>query len=173
MQIEVQPPDVAYEQVCALMDSVWTPEKEAVSVWRDIVTADTLQRVLVRDDDGQLVSHVGIFLGDATLGERAVRIGGIGGVCTREGSRRKGFALAGMARAATYIKEELAADFGLLFCNEANYRFYEICGWTRFPGEVFVEQPAGRIAFTISAPYILGFKMLPAHGMLDLHGLPW
>jgi hypothetical protein len=90
---------------------------------------------------------------EAQLGQQAVRIAGVGGVCTREGFRRLGFARAGMACAATYMKNELAADFGLLFCNRPNYRFYENCGWTRFPGEVFVEQPAGRIAFNISAPY--------------------
>ena len=107
------------------------------------------------------------------MGRSRLRIGGIGGVCTRDGCRREGYGRAGMASAASYMRNQLAADFGLLFCNRPNYRFYEHCGWTRFIGDVFAEQPTGRIAFNISAPYILGFAMLPAGGVLDLRGLPW
>lgn len=173
MQIEIRPADGAWAEARFLLASVWTPEKMALSAWRDIVTADACQCVLVRDDDGQLISYIGIFEREARWDEQAVRIGGIGGVCTRDGCRRQGFARAGMARAASYMKNELAADFGLLFCNKRNYRFYENCGWTRFRGDVFAEQPAGRIAFNISAPYMLGLRMLPAGGVLDLHGLPW
>ena len=173
MQIETRPAEEAWAEAQPLLTSVWTPEKMALSGWRDIVTAEPCQCVLVRDDDGVLVSYIDIFEREATWDEQAVRIGGIGGVCTREGSRRQGFARAGMARAASYVKNELAADFGLLFCNKPNYRFYENCGWTRFRGDVFVEQPAGRMVFNISAPYVLGLQMLPAVGVLDLHGLPW
>jgi GNAT superfamily N-acetyltransferase len=173
MHIEIQPAGEPSAEVRHLRASVWTPEKLARSAWRDIVCAKACQRVLVRDDDGRLVSHIGIFAREATWGDRPVRIGGIGGVCTSDGHRRQGFGRAGMARAATYMNTELAADFGLLFCNRPNYRFYENCGWTRFAGDVFVEQPAGRMVFNISAPYVLGFNMRPADGVLDLHGLPW
>jgi predicted acetyltransferase len=173
MQIQVRPANEAWAEVQALFTSVWTPEREAVSAWRDIVTADACQRVHIREDNGHLVSHIGIFVREAKWGERSVRIGGIGEVCTMECYRRKGFARTGMACAASYMKDELAVDFGLLFCNKQNYRFYENCGWSRFSGTVCVEQPAGRIAFNISAPYILGLKMQPAGGVLDLHGFPW
>lgn len=173
MQIEIRPADEAWAEVQALHRSVWTPEKLAASAWRDIVSAEACQRVLIRDADGWLVSHIGIYMREAKWGERSVRIGGIGGVCTKDDCRRQGFARAGMACAASYMKDQLAADFGLLFCNKQNYRFYENCGWSRFSGTVCVEQPAGRIAFNISAPYILGLKMQPAGGVLDLHGFPW
>ncbi len=43
----------------------------------------------------------------------------------------------------------------------------------RFKGEVYAEQPEGRIRFEAMAPYIFDFTRKPRDGIIDLCGLPW
>ena len=171
-RIEVEPGDAGWKRAAPLLEEVWSPEVVATLPWRDVVWAYADKRVLVADAQGDVVCHVGLFLRDAMWDDRAVRIGGIGGVATRADSRRQGLATSAMRKAA----EELTAvrvDFGLLFCERRHVAFYQRLGWHAFKGEVFAEQPEGRIRFDVTSPMALDLELAPRSGVLDLCGLPW
>lgn len=150
---------------------VYPPEVMATVPWRDVTWAHADRRVLVMDDD-RLVCHVGIYLRDGTHDGREFRIGGIGGVMTSAGVRRKGHAGRSMRLAASLMREQ-EVDFGLLFCEAHNVALYRHLGWTSFSGEAFCEQPQGRVRFDLVPVMVLPLRVSPAGGVIDLCGLPW
>ena len=77
-----------------------------------------------------------------------------------------------MRRAAQLMEEE-GTDFGLLFCEPHNERFYGSLGWTIFDGEVWTEQPQGRIRFDMMHALSLPLRIAAERGVIDLCGLPW
>ena len=79
----------------------WPPEVVATLPWRDVVWAHAHQRVLVFNDADEIIGHVGVFSRDATWDGRAVKVGGIGGVATREDSRQRGVSEASNAKGFT------------------------------------------------------------------------
>ena len=96
----------------------------------------------------------------------------LGGVATRADSRRHGLASSAMQRAAEAMRDE-GVDVGLLFCEPRHVAFYRRLGWRAFEGEVFAEQPQGRIRFDVTRPMVLDLALAPRTGVLDLRGLPW
>jgi predicted acetyltransferase len=156
-----------------LLDAVWPPEVVATLPWVDIVFADADLRVLVQDETEAVVCHVGIFRREVTWNGRKFRAGGIGGVATREDSRGKGYASIALNAAVQTLKDEGATDFGLLFCEPHHAPFYMARGWKPFDGEIWCEQPGGRVRFTAIAPYVTHLKRAPPTGIIDLCGLPW
>ena len=171
--IEVEPGDAGWKRARQLLEEVWSPEVMATLRWRDVVWADADKRVLVADEQGDVLCHVGLFLRNATWGDRAVWIGGIGGVATRADSRGRGLAAAAMQRAVAELGGAGGADFGLLFCEPHLVPFYRRLGWSPFVGQVFAEQPQRRIRFDVTNPMAFDFALAPRSGVLDLKGLPW
>jgi aminoglycoside 2'-N-acetyltransferase I len=154
------------------LDAVcYPPETMATVIWRDVTWAHADKRVFARLD-GEAVCHAGVYLRPAKDGPRDVFIGGIGGVMTVPDARGKGCAGAAMKTAAKVMEDE-GCDFGLLFCEPHNVGFYEPLGWRIFDGDVFCEQPAGRIRFDMMHTMILPVLSAPASRMIDLCGLPW
>ena len=51
--------------------------------------------------------------------------------------------------------------------------FYQARGWHPFKGEIYAEQPEGRIRFDAMAPFVFDFTRAPRDGVIDLCGLPW
>ena len=52
-------------------------------------------------------------------------------------------------------------------------RWFEERGWQPFAGEIFCEQPSGRIKFDVTAPFVFDIVRAPRQGTIDLCGLPW
>ena len=71
------------------------------------------------------------------------------------------------------MRDHEAVRFAMLFCEPHNQAFYEARGWHPFKGEVYAEQPNGKIRFEAMAPYIFDFTRKPRDGIIDLCGLPW
>ena len=70
--------------------------------------------------------------------------------------------------------EEIAgADFGLLFCEPHLEAFYRQLGWRTFEGQVYADQPHGRIRFDVTGPMLFDLRLAPRFGVLDLCGRPW
>jgi hypothetical protein len=46
-------------------------------------------------------------------------------------------------------------------------------GWKPFEGEIYAEQPQGRVRFEAIAPYVYELRRAPRQGTIDLCGLPW
>jgi aminoglycoside 2'-N-acetyltransferase I len=170
---EIKAGNVARQPAASLLRAAWPPEAVAKLPWRDVVWAKPDQRLLAFNRDKEIICHVGIVLRDATWDGHGVKIGGIGGVTTREDSRRRGATSAAMRRATQEIQETYKADFGLLFCEPRNAPLYMRLGWRPFKGDVLVMQPRGHVRFDIIDPYVFGLKVAPRTGVLDLCGPPW
>ena len=171
--IEITAGKVGWQQAAQLLNAVWPSEVVAKLPWRDIVWANPDQRLLAFNRDNEIICHAALVLRDATWDGRAVKIGGIGGVATREDSRRRGVASAVMRRATQQIQETYKAAFGLLFCEPRHASLYSRLGWRSFQGDVFVMQPRGHVRFDVTDPYVFDLKIAPRIGVLDLCGPPW
>jgi len=172
MRIEIVDGDTGWPLVGPLEADVYPPEVMREVVWRDVEWAHAARRVLAWDGD-VLVCHVGIYERIGAHDETPARIAGIGGVMTRNGYRRRGFASATMERAAGYMRGAVGADFGLLFCEPHNDKFYESLGWTKFEGTALAEKKDATAPFTMMGAQTLKLKIHPRSGTIDLCGLPW
>jgi len=139
IEIEILSGDASWPVAAPLYNAVWPPKVVAKLPWANIVFAHADLRVLVADENEGLVSHVGIYRREATWNGRKVRIGGIGGVLTHEGFRRRGFASIALNAAIATLKDERATDFSLLFCEPHHATFYGNRGWRPFTGEIFAQ----------------------------------
>jgi len=173
VRIEIRPGDAAWEQASRLFDAVWPAKLRATFSWAHVVWANAERRVLVWNEAGELVCHVGLYSREAKWTDKVVRIGGIGGVITREDARKQGCASAAMRVAVAELREHSGADFALLVCEPHNFAFYRGLDWRQFTGEIFAEQPAGRVRFDAMTPFVFDMRLSPQSGSIDLCGLPW
>ncbi|HTF78634.1 MAG TPA: GNAT family N-acetyltransferase, partial [Bradyrhizobium sp.] len=144
IEIDVLNGDASWPLVEPLFKAVWPPDVIAKLPWGRFAFAHPEWRVLVRADPEGVVSHVGIQRREVTWNGRKMRAGGIGGVLTREDSRRRGYASVALNAAIQTLKDEGATDFALLFCEPHNAPFYVGRGWKPFDGEIYCDQPEGR-----------------------------
>jgi aminoglycoside 2'-N-acetyltransferase I len=173
IEIDVLNGDASWPLVEPLFKAVWPPDVVAKLPWGRFAFAHPEWRVLVRADPEGVISHVGIQRREITWNGRKMRAGGIGGVLTREDSRRRGYASVALNAAIQTLKDEGATDFALLFCEPHHAPFYVGRGWKPFDGEIYCDQPEGRIRFQAIAPYVYKLKRAPLGGVIDLCGQPW
>ena len=177
IEIDVLNANASWPRAEALMKAVWPADVIEKFSWSHIKWAHADLRVLIDapedSPEGGLACHVGIFFRDATWDGRKVQIGGIGGVSTREDCRGRGYATLALNAAIATMRAHEAVRFAMLFCEPHNEAFYEARGWHRFQGEVYAEQPEGRIRFEAMAPYVFDFTRKPRDEIIDLCGLPW
>jgi len=174
MPIDISPGNSSWEAAEKLLDMVWPDEVVATLAWRDVVWDHAERRIMVREDapPHKLVCHVGLYARRVLWNDTEARIGGIGGVGTHPTRRKSGLASEAMKLAIECFGRE-GNDFALLFCEPHNFAFYRRLGWHEFAGDVFVEQPSGRIRFEAMTPFVYDLKLAPRGGMIDLRGLPW
>jgi aminoglycoside 2'-N-acetyltransferase I len=149
---------------------------EVAAAWpgRSIEWAPHQWGVVGWDADGAALCYVGVVLRDARWGDRAVRVGGIGGVKTHPASRGRGFATTAIQRALDFFHEQGDVDFGLLVCEPGLVPFYERLGWRRFPGELLVTQRRATMPFTFNLVMTTPVRLQePLAGTIDLLGPPW
>lgn len=156
-----------------MREAVYPPDVLATAPGRHKEWEMPQYRVFVRDDAGRLVSHVGLVVRDGTLDGTAVRIGGVGGVLTHPAERGKGYASAGMARAAEWFAER-DAHFGLLVCRLPLVPLCSRRGWRPFGGAMLVEQGGTVVQFTLNEVMTLPVRQpAPRDGEINLYGRPW
>jgi aminoglycoside 2'-N-acetyltransferase I len=173
IEIDVLNGNEAWPLAEPLFNAVWPPDVVAKLPWAGIVFAHAELRVLVQTETGEAVCHVGIYRREIKWNGRRMRAGGIGGVVTRQDKRGKGYATIALSAAIQTLKDEGSTDFALLFCEPHNAPFYVGRGWKPFEGEIYAEQPQGRVRFEAIAPYVYHLRRAPQHGTIDLCGLPW
>jgi predicted acetyltransferase len=174
MRIDISPGNSSWEAAEKLLDLVWPDDVMQTIAWRDVAWAHAGQRILVSDGKPphDVVCHVGLFTRNARWNDKDVTIGGVGGVATHPDRRGQGYATAAMRTAVQCFARE-GKDFAVLFCEPHNFSFYRNLGWHPFQGEVFAEQPQGRIRFDLMAAFVFDLKLAPRDGTIDLCGLPW
>ena len=177
IEIDILNGDASWPRVAPLMDSVWPDDVMAKLSWGHVKWAHADLRVLIDAPDaspqGGLACHVGIFFRTVLWNGRKIDIGGIGGVATREDYRGRGYAGLALGAAIQTMRDHEAIKFALLFCEPHNNAFYQARGWHPFTGDIYAEQPEGRIRFEAMAPFVFDFTRAPRDGTIDLCGLPW
>jgi predicted acetyltransferase len=174
IEIEVLNGDASWRLAEPLFNAVWPPQVLAQLPWADIVFAHPDLRVLVQNEAEEVLCHVGLYRRQIIWNGHKIRAGGIGGVLTREDSRRRGYASIALNAAIQTLKDEGSTPFAMLFCEPRTAPFYVGRGWKPYDGEVYAEQPEGRIRFGAIAPYVYDIKgRAPQNGTIDLCGLPW
>jgi predicted acetyltransferase len=175
IEIDVLNGDASWPLAKPLFDAVWPPHVVAALSWAGLAFAHAELRVLVQDEAGKALCHVGIYRRDVTWNGRKVPAAGIGGVATRADSRGRGYASIALNAAIQTLKDEGSAAFAILFCEPHNVPFYVGRGWKPFDGEIYADQPEkGRVRFEAMAPYIYDLRgRAPQTGIIDLCGLPW
>jgi GNAT superfamily N-acetyltransferase len=156
-----------------LMKAVWPQEVLDKLPWGHIQFAHADLRVLIEQPEGGLACHVGIYFRTVIWNGRKFHIGGVGGLATRADSRGQGYGSIALNAAVQTMRDHEAVQFALLFCEPHNSAFYGSRGWHPFTGEIYAEQPEGRIRFEALAPFAFDFSRAPRQGTIDLCGLPW
>ena len=154
--------------------AVYPPEVSAAWTGRAIEWAAHQWAVVGWDAKGAALCYVGVILRDARWDDRAVRVGGIGGVKTHPASRGRGLATTAIQRALDFFREQGDVDFGLLVCEPDLVLFYERLGWRRFPGELLVTQRQATVPFILNLLMTTPMRLQePLTGTIDLLGPPW
>jgi predicted acetyltransferase len=156
-----------------LLDAVWPHHVVEKLSWGHIKWAHADLRVLIEAPSQGLACHVGIYFRTITWNGRKIHVGGIGGVATREDCRGRGYATLALEAAVHTMRANEAVRFAMLFCEPHNFAFYQARNWHPFAGEVYAEQPGGRVRFDVMAPFVLDIARAPRQGTIDLCGLPW
>ncbi|SRR6266498_2693788 len=151
-----------------------TPEEKA----RQNIDAQLAQTGwLVQDREELNISAalgVGVILREARWNDRAVKVGGFGGVKTHPASRGRGFASTAIRQALDFFHEQGDVDFGLLVCEPGLVPFYERLGWRSFPGDLLVAQRQATVPFTFNLAMTTPIRLQePLTGAIDLLGPPW
>jgi GNAT superfamily N-acetyltransferase len=123
--------------------------------------------------DGRYVSHIGIVERTGTVNGQPVKLGGIGAVGTLPEWRRRGLAQRAMERAAQFLRDELAVEFGLLICDQHMLPYYRKLGWQVVEGPLTFDQPQGKVTFADVTMILPCTKEDWPPGVIDLCGLPW
>jgi aminoglycoside 2'-N-acetyltransferase I len=173
IEIDVLNGDTSWPIAKPVFDAVWPPEVVAKLSWAGMTFAHADLRVLIQNEPQGVVCHVGIYRREVTWNGRRMRAGGIGGVATLPDSQRRGYASIALNAALQTLKDEGTTDFALLFCEPHTAAFYAGRDWKPFAGEIYADQPDGRVRFEAMAPYVYKLKRAPLQGVIDLCGLPW
>jgi GNAT superfamily N-acetyltransferase len=154
--------------------AVYPPEVAEAWPGRAIEWAQHQWGVIGWGAGGVALCHVGIVVRDARWNDRAVKVGGIGGVKTHPAFRGRGFAGTAIRQALEFFREQGDVDFGLLVCEPGLVPFYERLGWRRFPGQFLVTQGQATVPFTFNLPMTIPVRLQESlTGTIDLLGPPW
>jgi predicted acetyltransferase len=175
IEIEVLNGDTSWKLAKPLYDAIWPPEVVAGLPWAGITFAHADLRVLVQDETGEILCHVGIYRRVITWNGQKINVGGIGGVLTRADSRNRGLATLGLNAAIQTLRHEDSINFAILFCASDRIPFYMARGFMPFDGIVHAEQPQqGSVRFDALTALVHNVKRTaPTLGTIDLCGLPW
>ena len=173
IEIDILNGDSSWTRVESLHDAVFGRQIVEKLPWGHIEWAHADLRALIDAPEGGLGCHVGIYFRGIVWNGHKIHVGGIGGVMTREDCRNRGYASLALDAAIQTMRANEAVRFAILFCEEHNFAFYRARGWQPFTGEVYCEQPSGRIRFDLMAPFVFDIRRAPRDGVLDLQGLPW
>lgn len=161
-------------EVRDLSRAIYPPEEIEDWPGRHIEWSEFEWCVRVRDQDGELVSYVGMLVREASYDGREVLVGGVGGVGTHPAARRRGYAGIGLDRAVEFFSQEAGVDFALLVCRPELIKYYSHLGWQEFGGRLMVRQHGEQVEFTFNRVMTLGIRyMAPTTGVIDLTGPPW
>jgi len=161
------------ESLKQLRAAVYPAAALATLIGKDVAWASPQWSVLVWDED-ELVSRVGLIRREINSNGETKTIGGIGGVMTHPQRQGKGYASEALRETVRIFHDEWQVAYALLFYGSRVNEFYKRLQWQLFEGQIFVQQPKGKIEFTVNKAMVLDVKeSAPLTGTLDLNGWPW
>jgi GNAT superfamily N-acetyltransferase len=124
--------------------------------------------------DGVIVSNVGIVRKEITVKKHKVIVGGVGGVATHPGWRRRGFARLLMDKAEEYLRRNSCDyEFGMLFCDKKMVPYYGKGSWVQIENPIYITWKKERkISNEVCMILQLSDKEWP-QGEVDTQGPPW
>jgi GNAT superfamily N-acetyltransferase len=156
-----------------LSAAVYPPEVESTFPGNSVTWASPQWSLFSWEQD-ELVTHVGLLVREILQDQAVKRIGGLGGVATHPARQGQGYASQAVREAAKWLDTVPAVSYGLLFCRPYLFPFYKRLSWKPFRGKVYVEQPEGKVLFTVNDAMVLDVREpAPLYGTLNLNGLPW
>jgi aminoglycoside 2'-N-acetyltransferase I len=173
IEIEILNGEASWPIAKPLFQAVWPPDVVQKLPWGHVRWANADLRVMIEAPSDGLACHAGVYFRNVTWNGRKLHIGGIGGVATRADCRRRGYASIALDAAIQTMGDREDVQFALLFCEPHNFAFYQSRGRHPFAGEIYAEQPDGKIRFEAMAPFVHDIKRAPRRGVIDLCGLPW
>lgn len=125
------------------------------------------------EEEGRVVAHVGLLEESVRAGRERVKVCGVGAVVTVPEAQGRGHARLAMRRAEQIMRDETAADFGMLYCRDELAPFYAALGWRLIEDESEFGQPSGSLVspFRVMVLPLRGGAW-PA-GRVAVEGLPW
>jgi len=121
----------------------------------------------------RIVGRVGIFRRTIAVGKRKIRVGGLGGVITRERWRRRGVTAHMLVTAHRVMRDILRCEHGLLLCARDVAPVYEGAGWKLVDGPTSYMQGSSKMTYrNLTMVLRLARHRWPA-GPIDFRGLPW
>lgn len=106
----------------------------------------------------EIVSRVDVLVGEIVREGSSNRIGGIGGVMTPPARQRQGLAGWAMREAVKRLDTDLKVAYALLFRRPHLGEYYKRLMWRLFQGKGYVEQPDGKIEFSVNGAMVLDIK---------------
>jgi GNAT superfamily N-acetyltransferase len=173
IEVDVLNGDTSWKRTEPLHNAVFGREIVEKLPWGHIVWAHADLRALIDAPEGGLACHAGIYFRTINWNGHDIHVGGIGGVMTREDCRGRGYASLTLDAAIQTMRANEAVRFAMLFCEPHSVAFYRARGWHPFSGEVYCEQPEGRIRFGLMSPFVFDIRRAPRDGVIDLKGLPF
>jgi RimJ/RimL family protein N-acetyltransferase len=162
------------EEVRLLSLAVYPAEQFANWPGRHLEWSTPEWCVRIRNEWNTLVSYVGMYVRDADLDGRPVRIAGIGNVKTHPMARGQGLAAAGITRAIEFFHEQPGIEFALLVCEPLLLGYYSGLGWQQFDGRLMVRQYGADAEFMLNRVMARGIRSEgPTSGTINLCGPPW
>ena len=165
--------DIQKKALDRLRAAVYPPEVIETLPGRFFSWAAPQWSILLWDQD-ELATRVGLLKREILSDGVKKSIGGIGGVMTHPAKQGQGLASQAMQEAFKQFDTNLKVSFALLFCRPHLIEFYQRLSWRPFQGKVFVEQPQGKIEFSMNGAMVIDVReQAPLNCTLDLNGLPW
>ena len=147
----------AFEEHGGFANCVWAPAD-----WRVLVYAD-----------GQLVTFLKVTERVISVGDRQVKVGGMGDLITLPEWRGKGLASLAMQHLDEELLKHPDLEFGVLMCVPALVPYYSRFGWQAVPEPIVYEQAWGKeTSPEVTMVLPLRGQPWPA-GPIDIMGLPW
>ena len=153
--------------------AVYPPEVAAAWPGRAIEWAAHQWGVIGWDAEGVALCYVGVILREAHWNDRAVKVGGIGGVKTHPDSRRRGLAAGAIQRCSTSSGDRATSISDCWFARRSWCRSTSASAG-KFPGNLIVTQRQATLPFTFNLPMTIPLRLQESlGGKIDLLGPPW
>ena len=154
------------------------PQYEHLWTHHDFWGGPAEHRLLLLERTGRLAAHLGFARRLIKVGETTLLVAGIGAVAVLPDlqGQQVGRQLLRDLRRCLCI--DLPVDFGFLQCRDAVVGFYAKAGFSRVSQQVRSFDPDKRLwqiddAAAMVLPAKAPIGAWPAHGLIDLMGMPW